>query len=153
MRRLIPAALLTMSFACPLTAHAGEEVHDSPFAGLPLPMLMHNMQYYAHKLGLSVDAGNRDLQGLYIHELEEVIEALGNVGEFDGADIPKLLGATLKPAFLALESAIGDGEPGQIDTAYNRLLETCNACHRGAGRPYVVIERNRNNSYPQRFAP
>jgi hypothetical protein len=114
---------------------------------------MHNMQYYGHKLGLAIDAGNRDLQGFYVHEVEEVIEALGEIETYDGIGIPALLASTLKPAFEDLEAAIEIGDAARIDAAYDKLLEGCNRCHEGSNRAYLVIERNRDNPYPQRFAP
>ena len=180
MKRISPAVLLMPSFAslmartpAPKTAPflvlamclglslglrstgvcAGEEGdHHSPFEGQPLLTLMHNMQYYGHKLGLAIDAGNRDLQGFYIHEVEEVIEAVSEIESYDGIAIPTLLSSTLKPAFEALEAAIEVGDQDKISARYDDLLEGCNGCHKGAHRPYIVIERNRENPYPQSFA-
>lgn len=132
--------------------HHGDE-HHSPFRGQPLLTLMHNMQYYGHKLGLSIDAGNATLMGFYVHEVEEVIEAVSEIESYDGIAIPTLLDSTLKPKFEALEAAIEVGEQTRIDAAYNGLIEGCNGCHSSSGRPYIVIERNRENPYPQRFTP
>jgi hypothetical protein len=153
-KTLAAAAALSLSAA----VVAGDddhhhEGHHSPFEGMPLLTLMHNMQYYGHKLGLAIDAGNRDLQGFYVHEVEEVIEALGEIETYDGIGIPALLASTLKPAFEDLEAAIEIGDAARIDAAYDKLLEGCNRCHEGSNRAYLVIERNRDNPYPQRFAP
>jgi hypothetical protein len=144
---------LSLGVASPTGAEAGEEGgHHSPFEGQPLLTLMHNMQYYGHKLGLAIDAGNRDLQGFYIHEVEEVIEAVSEIESYDGIAIPTLLSSTLKPAFEALEAAIEIGDQDKISARYDSLLEGCNGCHQGANRPYIVIERNHDNPYPQSFA-
>jgi hypothetical protein len=146
--------LLALTLPAGGVAVAGEEKdHHSPFAGMPLLMLMHNMQYYGHKLGLAIDAGNRDLQGFYIHEVEEVIEAVSEIDNYDGIAISTLLQSTLKPAFEQLEAAIEDGDQPKVSAAYDKLLAGCNGCHKGAKRPYIVIERNRDNPYPQTFAP
>jgi hypothetical protein len=131
--------------------HAGE--HHSPFEGQPLLTLMHNMQYYGHKLGLAIDAGNSKLMGFYVHEVEEVIEAVSEIESYSGIAISTLLTSTLKPQFEELEAAIEVGDAARIDVAYDRFLEGCNACHTSSNRPYIVIERNRDNPYPQRFAP
>lgn len=144
---------LSLGVTWPTGADAGEEGgHHSPFEGQPLLTLMHNMQYYGHKLGLAIDAGNRDLQGFYIHEVEEVIEAVSEIESYDGIAIPTLLSSTLKPAFEALEAAIEIGDQDKISARYDNLLEGCNGCHQGANRPYIVIERNHANPYPQNFA-
>jgi hypothetical protein len=147
---------LSLAFSLP-SAIAGEEHHEgehhSPFEGQPLLTLMHNMQYYGHKLGLAIDAGNSKLMGFYVHEVEEVIEAVSEIESYDGIAISTLLESTLEPRFEALEAAIEVGDPARIDTAYDQLLDGCNACHTSANRPYLVIERNRDNPYPQRFTP
>ena len=144
---------LSLAVTWPIGAKAGDEGgHHSPFEGQPLLTLMHNMQYYGHKLGLAIDAGNRDLQGFYIHEVEEVIEAVSKIESYDGIAIPTLLSSTLKPAFEALEAAIEVGDQDKISARYDDLLDGCNGCHKGAHRPYLVIERNHDNPYPQSFA-
>jgi hypothetical protein len=132
--------------------HSGEG-HHSPFEGQPLLTLMHNMQYYGHKLGLAIDAGNHELQGFYVHEVEEVIDAVAAIESYDGIAIPTLLESTLKPAFEALEGAIEVGDQARVTTAYDKFLEGCNACHKGAQRGYIVIRRSHANPYPQDFAP
>ena len=155
MAPLIPSLALALGLllapAAPVLA--GDEEGHSPFEGLPLLTLMHNMQYYAHKLGLSIDAGNSKLAGFYAHELEEVIEAVSEIESFDGIAIAHLLKSTLQPAFETLEHAIETGDTARMSTDYDGLLHACNRCHEGAHRPFIVIERNRANPYPQRFAP
>ena len=158
MSKLPTILTLALILAAPIKTIADEEghgegEHHSPFEGMALITLMHNMQYYGHKLGLAIDAGNSELQDLYAHEVEEVLEALSEIEEYDDIQIPPLLEKTLKPAFESLEGAIEEGDADKIDTAYDGLLEGCNACHKGAKKPYIVVERNRDNPYPQRFAP
>ncbi len=148
-------SVLTATLSLPITpAMAGDEPGEQePFEGMPLIVLMHNMQYYGHKLGLSVTAGNQALQHFYAHELEEVIEAVAEIDDYEGIAVHHVLGETLKPAFEALEEAIEGGDQVRVSTRYDALLESCNACHRAAGRPFVVIRRNDQNPYPQDFAP
>jgi len=111
------------------------------------------MQYYAHKLGLAVDAGNADLTRFYSRELEEVIEAVGEIREYEGIPIAKHLGVTLKPAYAKLEQAIDRGDTSAINGAYHNLLAGCNACHQSSQRPFIVIRHNRVNPYMQDFSP
>jgi hypothetical protein len=162
MVRLSFAAPLMTALMLPLSplalagddpSHHSGEGHHSPFDGQPLLTLMHNMQYYGHKLGLAIDAGNRELQGFYVHEVEEVIEAVSAIESYDGIAIPTLLESTLKPAFETLEGAIEVGDQDKVSAAYDKLLAGCNACHEGAHRPYIVIRRSHDNPYPQDFAP
>jgi hypothetical protein len=158
MSKLPTILILALILAAPVKTIAdeeahGEDEHHSPFEGKALITLMHNMQYYGHKLGLAIDAGNSELRDLYVHEVEEVIEALSNIEEYDGIEIPPLVEKTLKPAFDSLEGAIEAGDADTIDAAYDGLLQGCNACHQGAKKPFIVVQRNRDNPYPQRFAP
>jgi len=152
--RVAIALLLALALLAGTIAVADEEGdHHSPFEGMPLLMLMHNMQYYGHKLGLAIDAGNRDVQGFYVHEVEEVIDAVSEIDDYDGIAISRLLQSTLKPAFEQLEAAIEVGDQPRVSAAYDEFLAGCNDCHKGANRPYIVIERNRDNPYPQDFTP
>jgi hypothetical protein len=118
-----------------------------------LATLMGRMQYFAHKLGLAVSAGNPALQHFYAHEVEEVIEKVEAIEEQDGVRIADLIRGTLVPAFEALESSIDAGDADAVDGAYDRLLAACNQCHTGAKRPYIHIERRTDNPFMQGFAP
>jgi len=150
------ALMLTGMLSVPVAVLGGDDAHgdgESPYAGQALVMLMHGMQYNAHKLGLAIDASNKPLQGFYLHELEEVIEAVGGIDRYDDIAIAHLLNSTLKPAFDALDAAIEEGDAPAADAAYDKLLDRCNACHRSAHRPFIVIERNHDNPYLQNFTP
>jgi hypothetical protein len=157
MRKQATTLLLLASLALGLPASAGEgehgEDHESPFAGMHLLLLMHNMQYYTHKLGLAVDANNPTLEGFYIHEVEEVIETVSKIDEYEGIPIAKNLKKTLMPAFEQLEAAIDGGERDAIDAAYNELIVGCNSCHAASEHGYIHIRRNHTNPYPQDFSP
>ncbi|WP_058555133.1 hypothetical protein [Thiohalocapsa sp. ML1] len=154
-----PAATLTLlavlALALPATAGAGEsgEDHDSPFAGMHLLLLMHNMQYYTHKLGLAIDAHNAALEAFYIHEVEAVIEAVGEIEDYEGIPIADNLKKTLLPNFQTLEAAIDKGEREAVDAAYKELLVGCNACHAASEHGYIHIRRSYDNPYPQDFSP
>jgi len=145
---------LLAALALALPAAASDEAgHEhSPFAGMPLIMLMHNMQYYAHKLGLSVDAANTALEDFYAHELEEVIDAVSEIQDYEGIPIAENLNKTLMPAFEQLEAAIDKGGREAIDAAYNEVIIGCNACHAASEHGYIHIRRNHTNPYPQDFS-
>jgi hypothetical protein len=149
------ALLAAIALTLPATAGEGEpgEDHDSPFAGMHLLLLMHNMQYYTHKLGLSIDANNAPLEAFYIHEVEAVIEAVGAIEDYEGIPIGENLKKTLLPAFETLEAAIDKGEREAVDAAYNELLVRCNTCHAVSEHGYIHIRRSYDNPYPQDFSP
>ncbi len=128
-------------------ASAGED------GGLGLVSWMGRLQYYAHKLGLAVDAENRTLQGYYVHEVEEIIEHIEEIEEADGIEIGKLVKANLVPAFEALEGAVEGGDQARVSTSYDGLLAACNSCHRAANRPYIHILRRADNPFLQDFTP
>jgi hypothetical protein len=151
--RLLLILLLTLASTSVLADRKDHDDHSSAHDGPPLISLMGHMQTYAHKLGLSIQAANRPLARFYAHEVEEVIEAVERIDEYDGIRVSHLLQETLKPAFEGLEAALDSGDQAGIDTRYEAMLDSCNACHRAAERGYIVIERSDLNPYPQRFAP
>jgi hypothetical protein len=139
------AAALAAGLAAPPIAASGE--HDLELVGW-----MTRLQYFTHKLGLSVSAENRALQGYYIHEVEEVIEKIEDIGDMDGIEIGKLVKVKLVPAFEALEGAVEVGDQARVTGAYDALIAACNDCHQAANRPYLHIERRTDNPYMQDFA-
>ncbi len=147
MPRVRAAHALALAALLPLSvASAGGETMD--FVGY-----MTKMQYFAHKLGLSVDARNPALQAFYAHEIEEVIEKLETVEDYKGIHVAHLLKTTLVPAFGKLEEAIKAGEPPAVDARYDELIAACNNCHKAADHAYLHIERRHDNPYLQSFAP
>jgi hypothetical protein len=57
---------------------------------LELVEYMVKLQYFSHKTGLSIQAKNEPLTRFYLHELEEVIEKLKKVKEYEGHPISAL---------------------------------------------------------------
>jgi hypothetical protein len=112
---------------------------------------MTRLQYFSHKLGLAIDSGNKDLQRFYAHEVEEQIEAVSGTKQLDGIEVSKLTAQFLVPKFEKLEVAVKAGEPEAIDTAYDKMLESCNDCHRASQREFIKIERRVDNPFLQSF--
>jgi hypothetical protein len=127
---------------------AGDDEHD-----LGLVTWMGRLQYYAHKLGLAVDAGNKALVGYYVHEVEEVIEAIEEIEDYDGVAVGNLTKKILVPAFETFESSFDAGDQQRLDADFDGLIAACNQCHDSSNRFYLVIERQRDNPFMQRFAP
>jgi hypothetical protein len=143
-RRINHLILATALFVGAGPSSAGGE-------GLDLVNWMGRMQYFTHKLGLAIDAGNAPLVGYYLHEVEEVIEEIESIDAYDEVPIGSLTKEILVPAFEALEQDFDRGDRAALDRGYDALIGACNQCHQRAQRFYLVIERRRENPYAQRF--
>lgn len=114
--------------------------------------LMSALQTFTHKLQLSLDNDNTELAAFYAHEVEELIEEVGDVAEYDGHPVGQLATAMLDPALRRLGSALT--QAGDIDAAARELdafINACNACHVATDHAFIVIERNPANPYLQSF--
>lgn len=114
---------------------------------------MGRLQYFSHKLGLAVSANNKALQGFYVHEVEEVVEELTEIEDFDGIPIGKLVTTILVPQLEKAEQAVKGSDSAAVDAAFDELLSACNSCHQNANRPYLHVERRTDNPYLQSFDP
>jgi hypothetical protein len=124
-------------------AMAGEE-------GLAVRMAW--MQTYLHKLDLSVQAGNRKLADLYLHELEEVAEETSDsVESYEGAPVGKLLETLLLPAIEATEARL-ESNPSDRE-AVAKLIDACNQCHQSTDHGEIQIVPATVNPYNQDFRP
>ena len=111
------------------------------------------MQYFLHKLSLSVSAGNDGLADFYAHELEETIEEAQTISEYHGHPIGDLVTSMLVPAFDAFEDALDQGRHAELDDRLDQVINSCNACHGATGYEFIHIQRNRHNPYMQSFEP
>lgn len=114
---------------------------------------MRAMQYFLHKLSLSVNAENAKLVDFYAHELEESIEDARQIGSYHGHPIGELTGAMLEPAFEAFEASLASGGVTAVGVQMDQLMEACNACHRATGYDYIHIVLRDENPYLQSFSP
>ena len=117
--------------------------HAAAPAGGNFVSHMTQMQYFTHKLGLAVSARNRELEGYYVHEVEE----------YKGIPVGQLIRDTLLPTFEYLEKTLQTGDAEAADVAYDKLIEACNACHKAAKHEFIRIERRTDNPYLQGFTP
>ena len=121
-----------------------EEVH--------LVDLMSVLQYFTHKTGLSLRAGNLELADFYLHEFEEVMAEVGEVESYEGQPVGQLSDAMLGPSLHALEEAVDSGNPEAALSAYEVMIDTCNACHVATQFGFIKIEdRSTENPYMQSF--
>ena len=114
---------------------------------------MGSMQYFSHKLDLSLRARNRELVDFYAHEIEETIEATTEIEAYHGKPVGELTEAMLAPAFERFEQAVDDqaGDWKAIDSQFDALVDACNACHQATEYGFINIERTDVNPYMQSF--
>lgn len=132
--------------------HSCFAVHSSDASGkLELVEHMKQLQYFAHKLQLSVEADNKKLAAFYAHELEEVIEKVESVPSYDGHPVGEMTKTILLPAFKELEQNIKAQQGGAALESFGKLVNSCNKCHSLTQHEYIVIKKNSNNPYMQSF--
>ena len=143
--KIIP---LCVSALLSISASASEEGEDHDLIGH-----MGSMQYFSHKLELSLRARNRELVDFYAHEIEETIEATTEIEAYHDKPVGDLTEAMLVPAFDRFEQAVDDenGDWKAIDSRFNELINACNACHQATEYGYINIRRTDANPYMQSF--
>ncbi len=115
--------------------------------------LMGAIQTHTHKLQLSLDHGNIELAAFYVHEVEELLDEIREVEEYDGHPIGQLAGAMLAPVIGRLEAAVDGGNVDAANRELDALISACNACHIATNHGFIVIARNSANPYLQSFEP
>ncbi len=114
---------------------------------------MSKLQYFSHKAGLSIQAENAALAHFYLHEVEEVIELVREVKEYDGHPIGQLASTILEPAFETLEMSVDANQFKQAQTDYGEMLKACNQCHTATEHGFIKIMERSDNPFMQSFAP
>jgi hypothetical protein len=149
-------AILTFTFMVMIGFSACVQSSDNTVVESYTPGLavqMKYMSYWAHKVGLSVEAENMELADFYHHELEEAAEDLiDSIESYDGFPIAELTKSMLVPALDALEDALDAGNWTEIRSAYTTVVTSCNTCHVATDHGYIVItEGYGNNPFNQEF--
>ena len=118
-------------------------------------MYMSQMHRMSHKLGLSIDAENKDLALFYIEEIGELVEIVKQkFPQYDGFQIGALAPAMLTPYMTPLSKAVEGGDWRAASSAYDTLLKSgCNGCHTATAHGFVKILRSADNPYGQDFKP
>jgi len=145
MRKMIPTFLAAATLLAFAPLQADEE-----------PALIENMgamQYFLHKLSLSIAARNSELADFYAHELEETIEDAEKIKEYDGKRIGQMVKSMLVPPFEALEDAIDEGNWADADARLADVIASCNACHQQTEFGFIRIQPTTQNPFMQSFEP
>ena len=101
------------------------------------------------KLGLAGQAGNWNYADYAQNELEEALEAVEkHIPKWRNLDIGQLMAATVKQPLEEVEKAVKARNAAAFDAAYRQLTEACNACHRSANLPAIVIKVPDASAFP-----
>lgn len=153
---MIKARLIATTLAAAVaTAVAAVALAQAPPANPPPPLrlglgdLMTILVQPRHtKLGLGGQARNWDYVAYELHELEEAFEKVERASpRHHNFSVTEMLGLTKEP-MAALEAAIKARDGVRFDAAYQRLTESCNACHRGMNHAVVVIQFPKLSPFP-----
>lgn len=101
------------------------------------------------KLGLAGQARNWDYADYAQHELEEALEAVEkHIPKWRNLDIGQLMAATVKQPLEEVEKSVKAKNAVAFDAAYRQVTEACNACHRSANLPAIVIKVPDASAFP-----
>jgi hypothetical protein len=107
------------------------------------------------KLGLAGQAQNWALAQYALVEIRQSFAGIAKAQpNFRGLPVAALVDAALSQPMNAVDAAIKQQNPQQFATAYAQLTAGCNACHKAADHPFVVIKVPDATAFPnQDFAP
>lgn len=145
---MIKPGILTFAAALSIISVPGQAGED-----FGLVEYMSALQMYTHKIHLSLEADNDRLAGFYTHEMEEVVESLEEIDEYDNHPVGKLVQDRLVPAFGAFKDSLRGKSESTPARALDTLLQACNGCHEATAHEFIVVEKNPHNPYMQSFAP
>ncbi|MEO0424772.1 MAG: hypothetical protein AAF184_20720 [Pseudomonadota bacterium] len=129
---------------------------DEP--AVELAELMGQLQLYAHKLTLSVDAHNAPLARFYLEEATHLMTQMQALTpEYEGIPVALYLDRMGLPAADALAEALPaeavDVAWTAIDQATDAFIDACNRCHAASQHGFIRIKRHADNPFLQDFSP
>ena len=145
-------ALATAALALTVSlAHAQPKEPYTP--GLGEIMTLQQMRHL--KLWFAGQAGNWALAD---YELDELKEGYEDIVKYfptkDEAPTGVMATAVIEREVADLNKAIAAKNAGQFVAAFDRLTNSCNACHQSSKKPFIVIQRPAANPYAnQSFTP
>jgi hypothetical protein len=153
MSRRMTAAAAGLATVLTAGIAAGESAKEAHGPGLVEIMLA--TQSHHAKLWLAGNARNWDLADYQIDELKEGLEdAAKSIPDYKGVPVGRMIEDLMMPPIAEVESAIKARDGAKFATAFEKLTTACNACHQGANRGFIVIQRPAASSFPnQSFAP
>ena len=106
------------------------------------------------KLWLAGTASNWDLADYEIDELKEGLEdVVKYVPTYKDMPVGPMIESTIMTPISEVEQAIKARDRNKFTTAFDKLTQACNTCHRSANRAFIVIQRPASSAFPnQSFA-
>jgi hypothetical protein len=123
-------ALSVIVFAAACSAEAPEA---------DLAAVMGEMQRHTMKLGLAIEGRNQPLSAFYLHEVEEMLEALGSIEQHEGMPIASPAKTILAPLLPPVDQALTAGNWNAAEVEYSNLVNGCNRCHTATEHDFIVI--------------
>ena len=116
---------------------------------------MGNMQRFAEKLHFAGQAGNWPLADFYLHEIDEITDAIIKAKVVDeGVAVGESMKAMFPPSIASVREAIQSRDAAQFASRYEGLLTSCNACHTNTRHAFVRIVVPKEPTYQnQDFSP
>ncbi len=154
---LATVALVVALFPLFGTGHeAGPEQAPAPeVAELEVAVYMGRMQRYHQKLWAASRAGNAELAGFYLHELEEAMAEIAEAGLVDeGVPISEPMRTYGLVVVEALERTLETQGVEALHASADMLVNACNSCHSITGHSFIVIQEPVDPQFPdQNFVP
>lgn len=104
--------------------------------------MMPNLAERFHVMHRAGEAGDWAVAGHELLEMKRLTDIATYIDETNG----QLMQGMLEQNFTALEAAIDHGNNQKFQTALGQTVETCNACHKAAGSPFVQVTLNAEDS-------
>jgi hypothetical protein len=90
-------------------------------------------------------AGKENNWDLAAYEIDEIAEGLDAAEKLfpnhDGVPVADMIKANIDPAVEELRKAVGAKSSTKFAAAFDKLTGACNACHTGANKPFIRIQR------------
>ena len=150
MKRIVVTAIL---LAASIMVTAAQPAKEPYKPGLGEFMMATQLRHA--KLWFAGKSHNWDLAAYEIDEIKEGLEDAARLhSTVDGVAVAEMIKTIIDPRIERLEKAVGAKNNAQFVAAFDELTDGCNACHTGAGKPFIRIQRP---SVPplsnQNFAP
>lgn len=112
---------------------------------------MAGFQYFAQKTYFSIQHKNKPLAEFYLHEMEEILEKVEEVKEFDGFKIGDMSKTLLEPTLKEVDEKVDAGKWEEASKSFDGMIEACNSCHESVNKKYIHITKPKVNPFMQSF--
>lgn len=122
---------------------------------IELSTFMATYERFLTKLALAGQAQNWPLAEFYHEELEETAEQLEKLNiTDDGIPVSTMMRPNLIEPLEAVKKAIEAQDPKAFEQSFKVVVQSCNTCHKAAGKPYIQFRMPESTHPPQQvFTP